>query len=84
MQKFRERDYDIVITDFSMPEMNGRDVAAQVKESRPDTIVLLATGWPASQIEAAPNGSSPEDAIIEKPAKFDQIYAVIRQIKLEE
>jgi DNA-binding response OmpR family regulator len=36
--------FDAVITDFGMPKLEGRRVAALIKEQAPSTPVLLLTG----------------------------------------
>lgn len=35
--------YDLVITDFSMPEMDGYGVCSEIKKINPDAVVLLRT-----------------------------------------
>lgn len=37
--------YDIVITDMSMPKMNGRDLAKGILALRPDMPIILCTGF---------------------------------------
>ena len=34
---------DVILTDFRMPEMNGREVLVQIKKTRPDIPVLIMT-----------------------------------------
>ena len=41
---FRETAFDLVITDWAMPEMNGSQLARSIKQSSPDTPVILMTG----------------------------------------
>jgi CheY-like chemotaxis protein len=36
---------DVVVTDYAMPRMNGRDLAAAVAQKRPGVPVILATGY---------------------------------------
>ena len=40
----------LMITDVVMPEMNGRDLVARIRESRPDLKVLFMSGYPANVI----------------------------------
>src|SRR5579862_4293389 len=37
--------FDVVITDLGMPQIDGRQVAASIKQASPDTPVILLTGW---------------------------------------
>jgi CheY-like chemotaxis protein/anti-sigma regulatory factor (Ser/Thr protein kinase) len=56
--------YDLVITDLGMPDLNGWEVARAVKVSRPDTPVLLLTGW-ADVVD--PSAGRGVEGIIKKP-----------------
>jgi nitrogen-specific signal transduction histidine kinase len=40
-----DSDVDLLITDYSMPRMNGAQLARAVKEVRPNLPILLATGY---------------------------------------
>jgi PAS domain S-box-containing protein len=48
--------FDLVIADLSMPGMNGVDMALQMFQTRPDTPVILATGfsgpWTAEKVRS--------------------------------
>ncbi len=43
--KVTEKDYDIVITDLNMPEMNGIEVLKRVKKNKPFIEVIVITGY---------------------------------------
>ena len=47
---FRKDDYDLVITDLDMPEMDGWDVARAIRGINPVVPVIMVTGW-ADRIE---------------------------------
>ncbi len=36
--------FDAVLLDYRMPEMNGHDVAAEIRRLRPDTRVIMVSG----------------------------------------
>jgi CheY-like chemotaxis protein len=50
LDRIRGRLVPLMITDFSMPEINGIDLAAQVKGQAPQTQVLLITAYPTSTL----------------------------------
>ncbi len=41
---------DVLLTDVVMPEMNGRDLAAQLKAARPDLVCVYMSGYTANVI----------------------------------
>ena len=53
-----EFSYDVVLTDFDMPDMMGNALAARIKEKWPETGVVIMTGGNYEEIEDhAENGS---------------------------
>jgi two-component system response regulator HydG len=43
--KFEEDHFDMVLCDFRLGNMDGKEVLLSVKKSKPDTIVLIITGY---------------------------------------
>jgi two-component system response regulator HydG len=43
--KFEEEHFDIVLSDFRLGNMDGKEVLAAIKKAKPDTIVLIITGY---------------------------------------
>ncbi|HRI22324.1 MAG TPA: sigma-54 dependent transcriptional regulator [Panacibacter sp.] len=43
--KFKEGNFDIVLSDYRLGDMEGRDVLLQIKKENPATIVLIITGY---------------------------------------
>ena len=39
------KSFDLVLTDMTMPKMTGLELAAQIKEIRPDIPIILSTGF---------------------------------------
>ncbi|NUM54500.1 MAG: PAS domain S-box protein [Candidatus Hydrogenedentes bacterium] len=66
--------FDLVITDQTMPQMTGRSLIAELRRIRPDIVVLMATGYGANVDER----SLQVAAILLKPVLFDQLAVAVR------
>lgn len=66
IERFYKQHYDLVITDRAMPGMTGDQLAARVREFRPETPIVLLTGF-ANIIRQ--NGETPAniDEVLSKP-----------------
>ncbi|KPK00344.1 MAG: hypothetical protein AMJ60_01645 [Desulfobacterales bacterium SG8_35] len=73
---FRENNIDLVITDHGMPVMNGLDAAFRIKKHKPDTPVLLITGW-QTETDAIFQKPSGIDELINKPFDLEKILDLI-------
>lgn len=67
--------YDLIITDFQMPVMNGADLARAVKQKNLSCSIVAITGCPdpSDLVEAG------VDFTITKPFSFQDITAVIHK-----
>ncbi len=72
-------DYDIVVTDMGMQEMSGRDVARRIKEMRPETSVILITGW-GTQFNPTELRRVGIDGIISKPFTKEALSAKLTEL----
>ncbi len=65
-EMFCKADYDLVLSDLAMPEMNGDQLAAVVKERNPKMPVVLLTGFgdAMNEVDERPRGV---DAVVAKP-----------------
>ncbi|KEI11369.1 histidine kinase [Clostridium novyi B str. ATCC 27606] len=69
-KELKKRKYDIVICDFSMPNVNGIEIAKKVKEINSDTYFCLMTGWIGTLNEASMKFI---DEILNKPLTKETI-----------
>jgi YesN/AraC family two-component response regulator len=46
LEKFKDMPVDLVITDMVMPEMDGLSLINKITEIRPNTMILMLTGYP--------------------------------------
>jgi CheY-like chemotaxis protein len=64
--------FDLVITDLVLPGGSGLEIARTSKRARPNTPVILVTGWPG-RVDRETLESHGIDAVVEKPVDLDAI-----------
>jgi DNA-binding NtrC family response regulator len=75
----KEKQIDIVFTDYKMPEFNGLELLVAIKKYRPQTEVIIVTGYGSmeSAIQAMKFGSYD---YLQKPFKLDHLRMIIDRI----
>lgn len=68
---------DLLVTDLQMPGMNGRQLAAVVRQTNPQVRVLYVTGF-ADALFSGVNELGPAESFIEKPFGADGILEATR------
>jgi len=71
--------FSMVITDLGMPHVDGRTVAAAVKESAAGTPVVLLTGWGERLLA---EGQTPEhvDRVLSKPPRLQELRKAFAEL----
>jgi len=77
LSKFRNGDYDLVITDLGMPGMDGSEVVRVIKEIDPAFPVALISGWAASEVAERFSGTVRPDWVIAKPATLESLQPAL-------
>lgn len=83
LRKYKEDKFDMVITDLSMPKMNGIDMIKEIKETDDLQVVIITSAHGDSEYlqEAIKMGV---DGYIIKPFDFDQlnneIYKIVQKL----
>ena len=77
-----DKRFDVVFTDLKMPEFDGLELLAAIKEHRPQTEVIIVTGYGTieSAITAMKFGGYD---YIQKPIKLDQLKMLCDKIMAE-
>ena len=70
--------FDLIITDYAMPGMNGNQLAAAIKADAPDQPVIMITGH-AGTLPPSPS----VDFIIGKPFRLEHLREAIAKVTLE-
>ena len=79
LELIKAKNFDIVFTDLNMPELTGINLLTAVKECRPETEVIIVTGYGTveSAIEALKLGSYD---YIQKPVRLERLKLLIDRI----
>ena len=78
LELFRTDTFDLVITDQSMPGMNGVQLAGAIKECSPKTRVILLTGF-GEEMLASGGCPAGVDLVVGKPVSHDNLRNAIFQ-----
>jgi PAS domain S-box-containing protein len=73
----QDKRIDLLITDVGLPGMNGRQLADQARETRPDLKILFITGY-AESVAIADGFLQPGMEMITKPFELDVLSRRIR------
>ncbi len=75
----RDEDIHIIFTDYKMPEFNGLELLAAVKQYKPSIEVIIVTGYGSmeSAVQAMKFGSYD---YLQKPFKLDHLKLIIDRI----
>ena len=76
LRQFAENEFDMVLTDLGMPDMDGWAVAQAVKASRPHVPVGLITGW-GSDLEDIDLAARGVDILVAKPVRFNDVLEAV-------
>ena len=71
--------FDLVITDKTMPQMTGFDLAKELREIRPDIPIILCTGF-SETIETEMAKAMSINAYIMKPLAMQEMAAAVRKV----
>jgi DNA-binding NtrC family response regulator len=78
LEKLKADNFNLLITDINMPEMDGVELLAKTKELFPTMPVIFITAYGKDKIimQAMRTGLSD---YIEKPFRMDDVFATIKQ-----
>ncbi|MFW5915422.1 MAG: ATP-binding protein, partial [Planctomycetota bacterium] len=79
LRAFRDADYDIVITDRSMPEMNGDELAATIQQEGNDQPIIMLTGFGDMMGTSGEKPAGVEE-VLSKPVKQTDLQMTIARV----
>lgn len=76
LNKFRAKNFDLMVADLRLPDIDGMEVIEHVRESRPETKVVIITGYPSvsTAVKAVKIGVSD---YLRKPFTDDEFIAAV-------
>jgi DNA-binding response OmpR family regulator len=78
IEKVDKRLYDLFLVDIRLPDMDGTDLLAKIKQQLQNTIKIMITGFPSieSGIKALDEGA---EAYLVKPVKPEELLLLIQE-----
>lgn len=76
VKRLKRDNFNLVITDFAMPEMDGLALLSHVKSKYPNIPVVMATGRTSGQTKKEALEIS-ADGLLSKPFTRDQLITII-------
>src|SRR5215470_17378084 len=78
IQLVRKTGFDLVLTDFNLPDLDGIELVKLIKEASPETEIIMITGYGSVSraVEAIRAGAF---YYIEKPIEFDELLILIEK-----
>ncbi|MEZ5425222.1 MAG: sigma-54 dependent transcriptional regulator [Pyrinomonadaceae bacterium] len=73
-----EIEFDIILTDLNLPDINGIEMVRRCKETSPDTEIIMITGYGSTEkaVEATKAGAF---YYVEKPIEFEELLVLIEK-----
>jgi DNA-binding response OmpR family regulator len=77
LEQFQKSDFDLLVADLRLPDINGMDVVEQVRGKNPKTNVVIITGYPtvSSAVQAVKMGVSD---YLRKPFTEDEFMTAVK------
>ncbi len=79
LEKLDQAKFDVVITDFAMPDMKGDELAAKIKARNPQQPIVLITAY-AEMLKFSGNPLAGIDFVISKPFLLENLREAITRV----
>ena len=79
--RLNNQPFEVIITDFGMPKMDGHQVARTIKAESPLTPIIMMTGW-GTLIKDNDKTAPEVDAVIGKPPHMQELNDLLLRFKV--
>lgn len=78
LETFRKESFDLVLLDLRLPDLDGMEVMKQMKETSPETEVIIISGYSSvdKAVEATKEGAF---YFIEKPIDLESLFVLVEK-----
>ena len=77
LDQMRAREFDILITDLKMPNMDGLTLIEKARNQKPDLPVVVITGYPSVESAVKCLRQRVDDYLV-KPFNVTQLYKIVQ------
>lgn len=81
IEAFKTRNFEVVVTDQQMPDMNGTEVLKTVRTLNPSTQVIIVTGFMHFFDHTSETENQKAYAFFRKPIDIESLLATFEKIK---
>lgn len=78
----KNREFDVVLTDLKMPDIDGMDLTGRIRNLYPEVPVVIMTGYPSLETALEALRFKVDDYII-KPFNVNQLFKVVQKVAEE-
>jgi CheY-like chemotaxis protein len=82
IMRFLDRQYDLVVTDFEMPQMNGLELARAIRVSNRDVPIVLLTGLMPEDLPLPQITEAGVSRVLHKPIGIAELRGIRDALKL--
>ncbi len=79
LEKIENEVYELVVTDYGMPKMNGLALTQRIHEISPDTRVIMMTSHDSNELQEALKNIG-FDGYVAKPFSIEHIYSIVEDV----
>ena len=79
LERFEGGRFDLVVTDRGMPEMNGDQLASEIKRVSAQTPIILLTGF-GDLMSATQERPANVDAVVGKPVRVTELWRAVAEL----
>jgi DNA-binding response OmpR family regulator len=78
LAQIEQSEFDIVLLDYRLPDLDGLAIAKQVRKRQPNAVIFLLTAF---QLNELPVDAGLIDVYFNKPLDFQQLHKALKEVR---